>query len=60
MFWGGEITRDITLNSEKTLPRMSQMQTKTKGLMKQNSKIVEKGGPTLELKIAAGAPSRSR
>ena len=57
MFWGGEMTRSIALVAEKTLPRMTQMQSKLK--QNQGSKIND-NVPTLELKIAAGAPSRSR
>lgn len=63
MFWGGEMTRPITLNTEKTLPRVrSQSKSTEQEVKKVKSleKVFDINGPSIELKIAAGAPTRSR
>lgn len=68
MFWGGEMTREITMLNEKTLPRVSQQQQHSdevkvkskKSLVKVSSPVDFNSVPSFELKIAAGAPTRSK
>jgi hypothetical protein len=74
MFWGGEMIREITMLNEKTLPRVTQrdrggQRTSTESKSSLRSSAREKSTippvdynsvPSLELKIASGAPSRSR
>jgi hypothetical protein len=71
MFWGGEMTREITMLNEKALPRLTQHKSKGDSNQLFNAKnktanektkppVDFNSVPSFELKIAAGAPSRSR
>jgi hypothetical protein len=63
MFWGGEMVQEIALSTEKSLPRVSfhPKGSQTKKSVAKIAPVVDFNKvPSFELKIAAGAPLRSK